>query len=144
MTMSDEAVRARLMSRLVQCVFCSGAQNNERVATSPRFLAVLDAYPVTPGHTLVLPRQHIESFFHLTPGEVMEAYELLATARTHLSISFRPAAFNVGVNDGRVAGRTVDHLHIHLIPRYVGDVRDPRGGVRNMLPGPRPDVWASG
>lgn len=125
------------------CIFCDGAAGNERLAGSPRFLAVLDGYPLTPGHTLVIPRAHVVSLFELTPAEVGEAYNLLSEARTLIQARHAPDGFNVGVNDGAAAGRTVHHLHIHLIPRYAGDVPDPRGGIRLMMPGPSPDLWAS-
>jgi diadenosine tetraphosphate (Ap4A) HIT family hydrolase len=122
------------------CVFCRVA--NEVLAVSPRFRALLDSYPLSPGHALIVPKRHVVSLFDLMPDEVAEAYGLLAEAANILTYRYEVDGFNVGVNDGRAAGRTVDHLHIHLIPRYVGDVADPRGGVRNILPGPSPDLWA--
>ena len=125
------------------CIFCDGARQNERVAQSPHFVAVADGYPLTVGHALVIPRRHVESLFDLDPHEVAEAYELLSEVRGILLGRYAPAGFNVGVNDGRQAGRTVDHLHIHLFPRDPGDAADPRGGIRNMLPGPSPDLWST-
>jgi diadenosine tetraphosphate (Ap4A) HIT family hydrolase len=98
-------------------------------------LIVRDAYPVSPGHTLIIPRRHIGSFFELTPDE---RTSLLATAgRSPRRPGAQPPApaCNIGINDGRAAGQTVPHLHIHLIPRYAGDVEDPRGGVRWVMPG---------
>lgn len=125
------------------CIFCEGAPSLERVAQSPRFVAVADDYPLTTGHALVIPRRHVASLFELTPNEVAEAYGLLGEVRAKLIDQYAAISFNIGVNDGPQAGRTVDHLHIHLIPRYPGDVADPRGGIRNMLPGPSPDQWSA-
>ncbi len=126
---------------MAECVFCDGAPANERIAQSRRFLALFDGYPRSPGHTLIVPRRHAVSLGELTTDEIGEAFALLAEARNRIDARYDPAAYNVGINDGRAAGRTVDHLHIHLIPRYDGDVVDPRGGVRNILPGPSPDEW---
>lgn len=95
---------------------------------------VRDAFPISPGHTLVIPHRHVGSMFDLQPAEWSALFELLTAAKTDLDKEFSPAAYNVGVNDGPMAGQTVPHLHIHLIPRYEGDVADPRGGVRWILP----------
>lgn len=123
------------------CIFCH--DQGDRVATSPRFYARRDGYPLTPGHTLIIPKRHVVSFFDLNPDEAGEAFELLKTVRADLERELGASDYNIGINDGRTAGRTVDHPHIHLIPRRPGDIGDPRGGVRNMLPGPSPDLWAS-
>ena len=86
------------------------------------------------GHTLVIPRRHVPSFFEATEAERAKLMSLLAAARDDLEREFHPAGYNVGINDGTAAGQTVPHLHIHLIPRYTGDRADPRGGVRWVLP----------
>lgn len=125
------------------CVFCDSALGNERLAQSPRWLALADGYPASPGHALIVPRRHVVSLFDLASDEVAEAYALLAEVRALVDAAYAPDGYNVGVNDGPAAGRTVHHLHIHLIPRYQGDVPDPRGGVRLILPGPSPDLWSS-
>lgn len=95
---------------------------------------VRDAYPVSPGHTLVIPRRHMGSFFELNPDERQGLLMLLDEARTLLQASHQPDGYNIGINDGPTAGQTVPHLHIHLIPRFQGDQEDPRGGVRWILP----------
>jgi diadenosine tetraphosphate (Ap4A) HIT family hydrolase len=95
---------------------------------------VRDAYPVSPGHTLVIPRRHMGSFFELSPDERQGLLMLLDEARTLLQASHQPDGYNIGINDGPTAGQTVPHLHIHLIPRFQGDQEDPRGGVRWILP----------
>lgn len=97
-------------------------------------LALHDGYPVSPGHTLVIPRRHVASFFEITDAERADLMSLLAAARDDIDRQFHPAGYNIGINDGAAAGQTVQHLHIHLIPRYEGDRDDPRGGVRWVLP----------
>ena len=97
-------------------------------------IAFRDAYPVTPGHTLVIPVRHVASFFESTPEERASMLGLLDAAKQKLQSEFDPAGFNIGINDGTAAGQTVDHLHVHLIPRYSGDQPDPRGGVRWVIP----------
>jgi diadenosine tetraphosphate (Ap4A) HIT family hydrolase len=96
--------------------------------------AVRDGFPISPGHTLIIPRRHIASFFDATSAERTSLLELLDVARNQLVKEFAPAGFNIGINDGPAAGQTVPHLHIHLIPRFAGDVADPRGGVRWVIP----------
>jgi diadenosine tetraphosphate (Ap4A) HIT family hydrolase len=97
-------------------------------------LAVIDNYAISPGHTLVVPHRHVESIFNLEPDERQSLWRLVEDARQLLSQRHNPSAFNIGVNDGKAAGQTIGHAHIHVIPRYVGDVEDPRGGVRWILP----------
>ncbi|MFN5448343.1 MAG: HIT family protein, partial [Burkholderiales bacterium] len=98
-------------------------------------LAVLirDAYPVSPGQSLVIPKRHIGSWFEATPEEVSAMLELLEDGKTMLDASHHPDGHNIGINDGPAAGQTVPHLHMHLIPRFTGDVPDPRGGVRWVI-----------
>lgn len=97
-------------------------------------LVIRDAFPVSPGHTLIIPRRHVGSFFELTPPERARMFELLTQAKAELDGTLQPDGFNIGINDGAAAGQTVPHLHLHLIPRYRGDTPDPRGGVRWVLP----------
>ena len=97
-------------------------------------LVIRDAFPVSPGHTLIIPRRHVGSFFELTPPERARMLELLTQAKAELDGTLQPDGFNIGINDGAAAGQTVAHLHLHLIPRYRGDTPDPRGGVRWVLP----------
>ena len=118
----------------VSCPFC--ALPAERILIlADEALVIRDAFPVSPGHTLVIPRRHIGSFFELSDAERTCMVELLAQAKAQLDLSFQPDGFNIGINDGAAAGQTVQHLHLHLIPRYRGDVPDPRGGVRWVMPG---------
>jgi len=121
------------MDRAEQCPFC--APGARRIVDSDDFaVAIRDAFPVSLGHTLVIPRRHISSFFDATVRERNSLMELLANARQRLLDELHPDAWNIGINDGPAAGQTVPHLHIHLIPRFAGDIPDPRGGVRWVLP----------
>ncbi len=129
------------MLAISSCPFC--ALPAARIVHQNNLAVVIrDAYPVSPGHTLVLPRRHVGSFFELTAGEHVAVIELLAHARTELDHALRPAGFNIGINDGPAAGQTVPHVHVHLIPRFAGDQPDPRGGVRWIFPG-RADYWTA-
>lgn len=95
---------------------------------------VLDAYPISPGHSLVVSRRHVADVFELTQSEVSDMLALIQSARERIDQAHQPAGYNVGVNVGVHAGQTVPHVHIHVIPRYPGDVDDPTGGVRGVIP----------
>jgi diadenosine tetraphosphate (Ap4A) HIT family hydrolase len=97
-------------------------------------VAIRDGFPVSPGHTLILPRRHVGSFFAVTEAERNAMLALLDAAKAGLDAEFRPDGYNAGINDGPAAGQTVPHLHMHLIPRYAGDQQDPRGGIRWLFP----------
>jgi diadenosine tetraphosphate (Ap4A) HIT family hydrolase len=97
--------------------------------------ALYDAFPVSPGHSLVVPIRHVCTIFDLDAVEYSACFELVREVRDLLEARYQTKHFNLGVNCGRVAGQTIPHAHIHLIPRYVGDVPDPRGGVRHVIPG---------
>ena len=116
------------------CPFCTLPP--ERIIDSNDLaLVIRDGYPVSPGHTLVIPKRHIGSWFETTPEEQSAMLGLLGRAKAVLEEEFKPDGYNIGVNDGPTAGQTVPHLHMHLIPRYKGDLEDPRGGVRWIIPG---------
>jgi len=97
-------------------------------------LAFRDGFPASPGHTLVITRRHIPSYAEATPEELAALFRTLAAARAALDLEFHPDGYNVGINDGEAAGQTVMHMHVHLIPRFQGDVPNPRGGVRHCIP----------
>ena len=97
-------------------------------------MLVCDGFPVSPGHSLVIPHRHVGSFFELTEVERSDLLALLDQAKQVLDALRQPDGYNIGINDGAAAGQTVPHLHIHLIPRYQGDLPDPRGGVRWVIP----------
>lgn len=107
----------------------------EWIAQSELVFAVLDANPVSPGHVLVIPKRRIVSWFDADREEIAALADLVAVVKAHLDERFRPDGYNVGFNDGTAAGQTVLHAHLHVIPRYVGDVDDPIGGVRHAVVG---------
>jgi diadenosine tetraphosphate (Ap4A) HIT family hydrolase len=119
------------------CPFCS-LQVSGIIAANDFAVAVPDAFPVSPGHTLIIPRRHFASLFDATEDEKAALLGLLAETRERLLQERSADGFNIGINDGAVAGQTVFHLHIHLIPRYRGDCTDPRGGVRKLFPDQSP------
>lgn len=114
------------------CLFCKdprGVSLQNELAYSAR-----DSFAVSPGHTLVIPRRHVASFFDLTPGEIQACMELITEERKLLDEEFKPDGYNIGVNVGPAAGQSILHAHIHVIPRYKGDVENPQGGVRHVIP----------
>jgi diadenosine tetraphosphate (Ap4A) HIT family hydrolase len=96
---------------------------------------VLDAYPVSPGHSLVVSRRHVADVFDLTPAEIADMLQLIQSTRKRIDGTRQPAGYHLGVNVGIAAGQTVMHVHVHVIPRYPGDSDDPTGGVRGVIPG---------
>lgn len=116
------------------CVFCDELSNGLHVAENEHAVAFRDLYPVSVGHTLVVPKQHWENVFDAPEEQQQAMWSLVAEVRGFLVESVSPAGFNVGVNAGVAAGQTAPHAHIHVIPRYVGDSPDPRGGIRWVLP----------
>jgi diadenosine tetraphosphate (Ap4A) HIT family hydrolase len=122
------------------CPFCA-IDAELVVAESSVGVAIRDTHPVSPGHTLVMPRAHVASLWDLEPGDRADLWALADTVRAELTRNFAPAGFNMGVNDGTAAGQTVEHTHLHVIPRYDGDVADPRGGLRWVVPD-RAAYWA--
>ena len=122
------------------CPFCTLPQVRI-IDTSSYGLVVRDAFPISPGHTLIIPKRHVGSFFDLSSDEREDLMSLLGTAKANVEAEFKPDGYNIGINDGPVAGQTVPHLHVHLIPRYKGDMSDPRGGVRWIIPD-KADYWS--
>jgi len=118
---------------MTTCPFCTIAPE-KIVDQNTHTRTIRDTLPVSPGHTLILPKRHIASIFEATKDEVAALWDALQRARTQLLKEFSPDGFNIGINDGLAAGQTILHLHIHLIPRYKGDMPDPRGGIRWIFP----------
>lgn len=104
-------------------------------------LVIRDGYPVSPGHTLIIPYRHITSLIELSGPEWIDLQQALQNVRNQIDTQYTPDGYNVGINEGIAAGQTVLHLHIHLIPRYQGDQKDPRGGVRWIFPD-KADYWS--
>lgn len=115
------------------CIFCREPET-EIVAENGLAIAFFDKYPVNQGHVLVVPRQHVETFFDATRDQIKAINDLIFEVKKHLDQRFGPDGYNIGVNAGMAAGQTVFHLHYHIIPRYLGDVEDPRGGIRRIKP----------
>ena len=115
------------------CPFCK-PDTSKIILANGHAMVFHDGFPVTPGHSLIVPKRHIALFFEATREEQMAMLDLLAEMRQLLLKERSSDAFNIGINDGAAAGQTVPHLHIHLIPRYAGDAEDPRGGVRWIMP----------
>ena len=90
---------------------------------------MFDAFPANPGHMLIIPKRHFSGYFEATVQEKIEILTLIDDAKRIIDQQFHPDGYNIGVNVGRVAGQTVMHMHVHVIPRYKGDIPDPRGGV---------------
>lgn len=129
------------MSTASPCAFCT--LPGERIqAENDHAVWILDGFPISPGHSLVIPKRHVASFFDVTEVERLALLSLLDKARAELNRQHAPNGFNIGINDGVAAGQTVLHLHIHLIPRYTGDRADPRGGVRWLMP-EKADYWTN-
>lgn len=116
------------------CPFCHPNADRELLSESATVYAMLDKYPVSPGHALIISKQHINSYFDLSDKVRTACWLMVARVQTLLSQRFQPEGFNIGINVGAVAGQTVPHVHIHLIPRYPGDVPNPVGGVRPVIP----------
>ena len=115
------------------CPFCP-PKEREIIASHALAVAVTDSFPLTKGHSLIVPRRHVASFFELTSDERLAMLGLLDEAKAALDRQHAPDGYNIGINDGTAAGQTVMHVHVHLIPRYRGDADDPRGGVRWIFP----------
>ena len=95
---------------------------------------VRDSFPVSPGHTLIILKRHVGSLFETTNEERVSMFDLMKQAKDLLDTELHPDAYNIGLNDGAAAGQTISHLHWHLMPRYKGDSKDARGGVRWIFP----------
>jgi ATP adenylyltransferase len=116
------------------CPFCNSNVETELLFESSTTYAILDKFPVNIGHTLIIPKRHCANYFELSINEQSDCWVMLNRAKEFLSKKFNPDGYNVGINIGETAGQTVLHVHIHLIPRYNGDVKDPRGGIRGVIP----------
>ena len=115
------------------CPFCEHATGNLWFESEVGRV-VRDGFPISEGHTLIIPRFHASSLFDLEPEVQAALWRLVAEVRNRLADELQPDGFNIGLNDGEAAGQTVMHAHIHVIPRWDGDVPDPRGGVRWIIP----------
>ncbi|MBL1275860.1 MAG: HIT family protein [Ectothiorhodospiraceae bacterium] len=114
------------------CIFCN-LRHERIIGECDDTITFIDSYPATPGHTLVIPKRHFPSFFEATEDELLAIGKAIQKAKAVLDKEFTPDGYNIGINVGEAAGQSVEHLHVHIMPRYKGDVEDPRGGVRWIL-----------
>jgi len=121
-------------SKFVESHACPFCGSDKAVLENGIAFARYDLYPVTKGHLLIIPKRHYADFFDSTKEELGAIQELLWQAKRLLDEQFRPDGYNVGINCGVASGQTIPHIHVHLIPRYKGDVEDPTGGVRGVIP----------
>ncbi len=116
------------------CPFCNPNSERELLLESETVYAIFDKFPVINGHTLIIPKKHCVDYFELSFKEQSACWFMLNKTKEILIKEFNPDGFNVGININESAGQTVPHVHIHLIPRFKGDVKEPRGGVRGVIP----------
>ena len=115
------------------CTFCNIDKKRILFDTS-EWIAMYDAYPVSKGHTLLIPKEHYETYFDL-PGQLKESLQFrIKQVKEILDNEFHPDGYNIGCNCGEAAGQSIMHFHLHIIPRYKGDCENPRGGVRGVIP----------
>ena len=116
-----------------KCPFC--LPEGKVIIETALAYSIFDNFPVSKGHALIIPKRHVANYFDLSINEQIACQHNLNKLKEILDKKYSPNGYNVGINIGETAGQTIDHVHIHLIPRYVNDVEDPIGGVRNVIPG---------
>lgn len=122
-------------NKISDCIFCS-IPRDRIILENELIYAIRDNYPVTPLHSLIIPKRHVADYFSLTKDELLSCDALLKEVKNSIKAEDESVkAFNVGINSGEAAGQTIFHCHIHLIPRRFGDVENPRGGIRHLIPG---------
>jgi len=123
------------MNNLKACIFCEIATTDRVIDQTDHTFVIRDAFPVTEGHTLIIPKRHVADYFDLNPNETSDIQELLQKHKALIEVNDESVdGFNIGINVGATAGQTVFHVHVHLIPRRIGDVENPKGGVRGVIP----------
>ena len=116
------------------CKFCEIYSEKKFDFENELAFAFWDANPVSKGHIIFMTKRHVENFFETTEEEKRDLFELIDKAKNIIDKKYKPTGYNIGINCGVSAGQTVMHVHVHLIPRYDGDVENPRGGVRGVIP----------
>ena len=116
----------------MDCIFCN-LDKNQILFENELALAFFDAMPVSKGHTLIIPKRHSENYFELTKEEISAMFELSLKVKEYLDKEYHPDGYNVGFNVREAGGQSVIHTHMHVIPRYKGDVEHPRGGIRKVV-----------
>jgi diadenosine tetraphosphate (Ap4A) HIT family hydrolase len=121
-----------------KCLFCDFYKNKTKVIfENEKFFAIFDDFPVSAGHALVIPKKHIVSIFDLSEDEWSYLLPAIKEVKKIIEskVEKKPDGYNIGINEGETAGRTIHHLHVQTIPRYLGDVKNPTGGIRCVIPG---------
>ncbi len=119
------------------CPFCNiekAIDESRIIYQDSTWIAILDNYPVSEGHTLLIPKRHCKTYFDLNFIELESVGVTIGVIKRLLDTKYKPDGYNIGINCGETAGQTVMHCHIHIIPRYNGDCENPRGGVRGVIP----------
>ena len=116
----------------MSCIFCDYFKSGNYIIKNELAFAIFDKYPVNNGHVLIIPKRHYAGYFDATPNEIMAFDDLIRQVKILLDDELKPDGYNIGINIGESAGQTIFHLHIHVIPRYSGDVDNPRGGIRKF------------
>ncbi|ABL02263.1 histidine triad (HIT) protein [Candidatus Ruthia magnifica str. Cm (Calyptogena magnifica)] len=125
----------------INCLFCQLSE--ERIiGQCDLTITFLDSYPVSPGHTLIVPKRHVATYFDITEQEQNAIAKAIQKSKLILDEEFSPDGFNIGMNNGEVAGQSIMHLHVHMIPRYKNDVKNPKGGVRWVISN-KADYWSN-
>lgn len=117
----------------VNCPFCT-PENEKILFENEHAYAIFDRYPVSHGHILIIPKRHFTSIFDGLYNEIEDIWDLICKGKQFLIEKYSPDGYDIGINDGESAGQTIMHLHIHIIPRYSGDMINPKGGVRGVIP----------
>lgn len=115
----------------MSCIFCEYSKE-EYIAENDLCFAIFDKFPVNEGHALIIPKRHFQNYFDATKEEIAAMYDLSHEIKKIIDDKYRPDGYNVGVNVNHEGGQTIMHLHMHIIPRYKGDIEDPRGGIRRI------------
>lgn len=116
----------------MECIFCN-INKSDILFENELAIAFFDAMPVSKGHTLIIPKRHSENYFELTNKEIEAMFELSQKVKEHLDNLYHPDGYNVGFNVKEAGGQSVMHTHMHVIPRYIGDISHPRGGIRKIV-----------
>lgn len=117
----------------MDCIFCN-IEKDRIIIENKTAIAIYDGFPVSKGHMLIIPKMHILDYFEIEQSDREGLWQLIDKCKKFLDEQFKPDGYNIGINCGQAAGQTVMHLHVHLIPRYTGDIENPRGGVRGVIP----------
>ena len=120
----------------MNCTFCN-IDKDRIILENEIAFAVYDVFPVSKGHMLIIPKKHINNYFEADEDTKKQLWKLVDECKGMADKKYAPQGYNIGINCGEAAGQTVMHLHIHLIPRYSGDIKNPRGGVRGVIPDKR-------